>query len=368
VSPRLFLAHAAGRTRVEIVPDLFAEPGVLLDAIPPASRVFLLTDSNVAPLWAEPVERLLAEGKREARRIVLPAGEKAKTLSTVSEALDSLLDGGIRRDDRVVALGGGVLGDEAGLAASLALRGIPLVQVPTTLLAMVDSSVGGKTGVDHPTGKNRIGTFFQPVAVIVSPLFLRTLPEREIRAGLVEAAKGAWLAGEEETKLFEALPPSGVAADPRLLPVVEASIRFKLSVVEEDEREGGRRRILNLGHTIGHALEASTGWGRFLHGEAVAWGLRTALEISVRRRILDSATSRRLAGLLDRSAPLPPVADLPFERIEPFLAADKKVSAAGGSVWILLEGIGRPRVAADLSRDEIRSAWDGVRSGGSGQV
>lgn len=360
IPPPLEIPHAAGTSRIDFVRDAVADPSAAVEGIPRGSRLFLLTDDRVAPLWGDPVEAALRSTGREVVRFVLPSGEEAKTLATVAEALSGVLDAGIRRDDRVMALGGGVLGDEAGLVAALALRGVPVRQLPTTLLAMVDSSVGGKTGVNHPTGKNRIGAFHQPERVVVSPVFLSTLPSRELGAGRVEALKGALLAGEPEVaRAAEVLAGRG-----DLLDLVADALRLKARIVAADEREERERVVLNLGHTIGHALEGATGYARFRHGEAVGWGLLAVLELSASLGLLPRGDAERFARLVDAAAERPPVDDLPYERLVPFLAADKKSRSADGLRWVLLAAAGRPEVVVGVPEERVSAAWESVRRRG----
>ncbi len=355
------LRHSGGVCRIEFVDDLAADPAPLVAVVPSGSRVFLLTETNVAPLWADRLIAGIEERGRAVERVVLPAGETSKTPATVSDALDRVLGAGIRRDDRVVALGGGVLGDEAGLVAALALRGVACIQVPTTLLAMVDSSIGGKTGVNHATGKNRIGVFSQPEAVFLSPAFLATLPTRELAAGLHEAVKAAFLAGREETELAARLVASGRRDPLALLPLVEIAVRLKVRVVEADERENGLRQILNLGHTLGHALESATEYRRFLHGEAVGWGLLAALRLSVLRGELEADEASRLAEIVEGVGERPAVGDLPFEVLEPFLLTDKKARSDSGSAWVVIGAPGRASIVRDVRLAAAREAWEQTR-------
>ena len=291
-----------------------------------AKRAFVVTDENVAPLWADAAEESLGRAGFEAHRVVLPAGEANKTVATWSGCMDALLAGRIDRGTPVIALGGGVVGDVAGFAAATVLRGVPLVQVPTTLLAMVDSSVGGKTAVDHPAGKNLIGAFHQPTLVFAALGTLETLPRREVRAGLGEVVKTALLG---DAALFEVLErdaerlADGDAG--ALLPVVARCVEIKAAIVAEDEREGGLRAVLNLGHTVGHALEAALGYGTLLHGEAVAVGLLAETRWATRRGWCeDPHLHGRLARLLSRLG-LPSAAPgAAPEAVRAALGVDKK--------------------------------------------
>ncbi|MCB9665627.1 MAG: 3-dehydroquinate synthase [Alphaproteobacteria bacterium] len=255
-----------------------------------ARRVALVTDDVVAPLWAVQAEASLAEAGIASTRLTLPAGEEHKHLQTWATLVDGLLASGVDRRTPVVALGGGVVGDLAGFAAASALRGLPMVQVPTTLLAMVDSSVGGKTGFNHARGKNLVGAFHQPRLVWAALETLATLPARERGAGLGEVVKTALIADAALLARLEVLAPALAAGEPDALgEVVARCVAIKAEVVAEDEREGGRRAILNAGHTAGHALEAALGYGTLLHGEAVALGLIAELSWARDEGLLEEA-------------------------------------------------------------------------------
>jgi 3-dehydroquinate synthase len=255
-----------------------------------------------------------------------------------------------------VALGGGVVGDIAGFAAATFLRGVPVVQVPTTLLAQVDSAIGGKTGVNHPLGKNLIGAYHQPLAVLVDPTLLGTLPRREFRAGLYEAIKYGVIASRS---LFDRIArelPKLFARDPgALVPIIAESCRIKADVVEKDERESGPRRALNFGHTAAHALEAVTKYRRFRHGEAVGYGMLVAAELGVMRRTFAEAEREALAALIAQMGPLPPIADLPASELVQAMARDKKV-VAGTLHFVLPASIGSTTVVTDITTKELVEA------------
>ena len=269
---------------------------------------------------------------------------------------DALIKASADRASCIVALGGGVVGDTAGFAAATYLRGVPVVQVPTTLLAQIDSAIGGKTGVNHPLGKNLIGAYHQPLAVLVDPLLLSTLPRREFRAGLYEAVKYGVIASRG---LFDRLAgdlPKLFAREPAaLLPVVAECCQIKADVVGRDEREAGPRRALNFGHTAAHALEAVTKYRRFRHGEAVGYGMLVAAELGVRRKVFAEADRQALAALIAKMGPLPPVADLPVGELLLAIARDKKV-VAGKLHFVLPTSIGSTAVATDVSTDELSEA------------
>lgn len=288
--------------------------------------------------------------------ILVADGERAKTLTTVGRIYDALVRAQADRGSVIVAVGGGVIGDMAGFAAATFLRGIPVVQVPTTLLAQVDSAIGGKTGVNHTLGKNLIGAFHQPAAVIVDPALLSTLPRREFRAGLYEVVKYGVIASRELFEKIDAALPLLFARDTAaLVPVIAESCRIKASVVEADERETGLRRTLNFGHTAGHALEAVTKYRRFRHGEAVAYGMLAAAELARRRQILSTQDREALQALIVKMGPLPPVGDLDASQVVEAVSRDKKV-VDGTLHYVLPTEIGRTEIATDVSSAELRDA------------
>jgi len=286
----------------------------------------LLTDWEVGPLHADAVEAALVAAGREVVRVTLPSGEVRKDVRPVLDALDRLLDAGWQRSAPVVALGGGVLGDMAGLVAALCLRGVPFVQVPTTLLALVDSSVGGKVGVNHRSGKNLIGAFWQPALVAADLAFLDTLADRQLRAGFGEVVKTALLGDPELFAMLEADPDRYLRRDPgALMDAVARCVAVKAAIVAADAREAGVRRCLNLGHTFGHAVEAAAGYGRILHGEAVAIGLVASAELAARAGVGPTDLADRLRSLLTRLG-LPTAApDLPDSLLLRALSRDKKL-------------------------------------------
>ena len=325
----------------------------LLAAVLPARRVAVVTNDIVGPLYLPRLQATwAAAGATPLLEIVLPDGERHKTLPTVSRILDTLVANRFARDDLVVALGGGVVGDMAGFAAACYQRGIGFVQMPTTLLAQVDSSVGGKTGVNHPGGKNLIGAFHQPRAVIADTATLATLPPRELRAGLAEVVKHALICDAAFFSWLEANADALLALDPAALAhAVHRCCTIKAGVVSRDERETGERALLNLGHTFGHAIEQVTGFGPWLHGEAVGVGLAMAAGMSQRAGWLPAADAARLDALLARlglrtearGAVTPQAARAAMQ-------LDKKVQ--GGRVrLVLLKGIGQAFVTADWPTD-----------------
>jgi 3-dehydroquinate synthase len=332
-------------------------------AVPEARAGLIVTDSNVGPRYAGGVVAALEGAGLQATLVELEPGERSKTLETVSAVLDRALETGISRRDLVVALGGGVVGDIAGFAASILHRGVAFLQVPTTLLAQVDSSVGGKTGVDHAAGKNLIGAFWQPRAVVASQAVLGTLPEREVRSGLAEAIKHAFIADAGLVAWIEAQAPRLRALEPEAsIRLVLECCRIKARIVAQDEREeGGARARLNFGHTLGHALERELGYGVLTHGEAVALGMVWAARLSETLGVAEPGLARGLVEVLEglglpadpRAPGVPPVASV-------LRAARSDKKAHGGQVrFVLLSRMGESLIRP-LAWDEIEQglmAW-----------
>ncbi len=329
--------HALGSYPVIVEPGALSRLGPLAAEHLGGRRLALITDSNVGPLFDAfrrgPSPWRGAGGGAEppvfAAELVVPAGEQSKSRAQWGALSDQLLDRGFGRDSAIVALGGGVIGDLAGFVAATYLRGIPCLQVPTTLLAMLDASVGGKTGVDTPHGKNLIGAFHPPAAVVADPLVLRTLPEREYRAGLAEAVKHGLIA---DAGYFAWLGESAAAIARRdettLTTLVRRSVQIKAAVVGEDERESGRRAILNAGHTVAHAVEHASGYA-LPHGEAVALGLVAECELAEAMGIGRRGLGAEVAALLRRlGLPVRLEDGLPRDRVLAAMAADKKNRAA----------------------------------------
>lgn len=323
----------------------FGELGRRLLALAP-SRLFLVTNPTVGPLYAERLRAAVAAADRDLAAgmalVEIPDGERFKTLDTVSTIYDRLLDGGIDRRAMLVALGGGVVGDVAAFAASTVLRGVRFAMVPTTLLSQVDSSVGGKTGVDRPQGKNLVGTFWQPSLVAIDPAVLATLPPREVRAGLAEVVKTAVILDAELFSRLEAQAAAIRALDPGVLAdVIARCVRLKADVVAADEREEkGLRRILNFGHTVAHAIEQATGYDRYLHGEAVAIGMGVAARLSERRGLCSASDRERIEGLLERfGLEVAVPAGLDGSKLAAAIALDKKVERSRVA-YVVCRGIG----------------------------
>ncbi|MBM3367220.1 MAG: 3-dehydroquinate synthase [Betaproteobacteria bacterium] len=319
--------------------------------------VAVVTNAVVAPLYLERLERALrAAGARAITRIVIPDGEQAKDWRTLEQVFDALLAARCGRDTLVIALGGGVVGDLAGFAAAVYQRGVPFLQVPTTLLAQVDSSVGGKTAINHPRGKNMVGAFHQPLAVIADVATLNTLPERELRAGIAEVIKHGFILDADFVAWLEANIEKLLARDrDALAHAVQRSCELKAQVVAADERETGQRALLNFGHTFGHAIEAGLGYGEWLHGEAVAAGMVLAAELSARVGNLAAADTARVRALLLRARLPVRGPALGAERYLQLMQVDKK-AARGRVRFVLLEAIGRASLRDGVDEKLVREA------------
>jgi 3-dehydroquinate synthase len=352
VSPiRVEVRTSSATYPIDIAAGAVASLVALLNEVRAPRRRIIVTTANVWGLHGDRVSTVTDE-----EPIIIPDGERYKNVTTVMRIYDGLIKASADRATCLIALGGGVVGDIAGFAAATYLRGVPVVQVPTTLLAQVDSAVGGKTGVNHPLGKNLIGSYHQPLAVLVDPLLLATLPRREFRAGLYEVVKYGIIASRELFDRIVAHLPRLFARDAAaLLPVIAESCRIKADVVSRDEREAGPRRALNFGHTAGHALEAVTKYRRFRHGEAVAYGMLVATSVGVRRGTFTADDRQALASLIAKMGPLPPIADLSAAELIQAIARDKKV-VAGKLHFVLPAGIGSTLVATDVTTEEITEA------------
>jgi 3-dehydroquinate synthase len=318
-------------------------------------RMVVVSSTRIWSLHGRRVSAALAR-LGELKTALMADGERQKSWPTLERLCDDFLRARLARDGVVVAVGGGVVGDVAGFAAACYMRGVDWVQIPTTLLAMVDSSLGGKVGINHKSAKNLIGAFHQPRAVIIDPELLATLPPREIQSGAYEILKCAVLG---DRALFKALAhkPLDLRRSTRaeIDNAIASACRIKAEIVEKDEREGGLRRVLNLGHTLGHALEAATAFRRFTHGEAVGWGLIGEAWIARDRRLLSDSTFDGIAAAVDALGSRPRVSDLPADRVLAATARDKK--ARNGRVhFVLPTSIGRVSIRADVTPAEIRRA------------
>ena len=325
------------------------------------SSVFILTER---PLWKRWGKKFQEEsGVGDVQRIFVPPGETSKCLKSVERLAARLLELGADRRSLLIAFGGGVVGDLGGFVASTYMRGIDCIQVPTTVVAQVDSAVGGKTGVNVGAMKNLVGTYFPPRLVLCDPLVLTSLGARAFRSGLYEVVKHAILAGDplfsELEESLDSLRPANLKA---LGPALKRAVKVKVDVVSRDEREARLRQVLNLGHTFGHALEEVTGYRRFLHGEAVGWGLLAAIRLAQRLRVLrGTEEAQRMIELVDRVGPLPPVRDLDSQKIFDLLSRDKK--AIGGRIhWVLPERIGKVLITADVPQAAAAAAFRDVQA------
>ncbi len=353
-SAEITVRTPGGRYGVLVWPGALALAGEELEKLAPGRPWAIITDRNVWKYWGKSLEAALG---RRYLLVSIPPGEEQKSLAVAERICEQLVRQGADRTSILIAFGGGVVGDLAGFVASVFLRGVEYIQIPTTLLAQIDSSVGGKTGVNLRAGKNLVGTFYQPKRVLADPEVLRTLPHRELRAGLFEAAK----CGVLRKSLFDFLERrrddllrrnAGALAE-----LVGRAVRLKAWVVGRDEKEAGLRRVLNLGHTVGHALEAETGYRYFLHGEAVAWGLRAATLIAQEGGMIGERAAARIHGLVKSLGPLPPLVRLSPGRLAARLLADKKTR--GGQVhFILPERIGRVRVVTGIEAAAVVRALE----------
>ncbi|HEX7053951.1 MAG TPA: 3-dehydroquinate synthase [Burkholderiales bacterium] len=337
---------------IHIGAGILGEPALYAPHL--AGVAAVVTNPRVAPLYLPRVQAALEAAGARVVPILVEDGEQAKRWQVLEQVFDALLAARCGRDSVIVALGGGVVGDLAGFAAAVYQRGIAFLQVPTTLLAQVDSSVGGKTAINHPRGKNMIGAFHQPRAVIADVATLDTLPDRELRAGLAEVIKhGAALDAVFFEWLEENIGPLLARRRDALAYAVRRSCELKAAIVAEDERESGARALLNFGHTFGHAIEAGSGYGAWLHGEAVAAGMVLAGELSARAGLLPAADSARLRRLIARAG-LPVVPPrLEEARWLELMALDKK-SAQGRTRFVLLDALGKAALKSGIDESLLR--------------
>ena len=315
-------------------------------------RIFVLTS---APIWALWGETFVASFPEEPIVLFLEPGEKYKSLASVEKLLREMARAGGDRGSLLIAFGGGIVGDVGGFLAAIYMRGIVYVQVPTTFLAQVDSSVGGKTGVNLPEGKNLVGSFHQPLAVFADIGVLGTLPDRELRAGLMESVKAGIIRDRALVRFMEEHVDEVLGRDAKALEkVIAASIRMKAGVVSRDERETGLRMILNLGHTVGHALEQATGYKTLLHGEAVGWGMIATLYLARKRGAITAGQFERLERLIYLYGPLPAL-KLKAKKVVAATGGDKK-NVGGVRRFVLPVGIGDAGVVEDVTREELEAA------------
>ncbi len=338
---------------IHIRSGLLADIGKDLQQSSFASRYGVISDEYVAELYGDTLMQSLAAAGIQAELITFPRGEENKNLETMTALASELAGRGFDRGDALIALGGGVTGDITGFLASIYMRGIPFVQIPTTLLAQVDSSVGGKTGVDIPEGKNLVGTFYQPRAVYIDTDVLQTLPSEELRGGLAEVIKYGVIYDADFFAFLEANREAVFSLDQEIITrLIARCCEIKARVVEEDEREGGFRRILNYGHTIGHAVEASSGFS-IIHGLAVGIGMCAAAELAVKTGCLSQDDARRIRVLIDSyGLPVSVPEDLDRQAIRKYLLSDKKT--VGGRVfYVLPETIGKVLITDQVASDDV---------------
>jgi 3-dehydroquinate synthase len=319
--------------------------------------IFVLTSPEIWSLWGERMHDSLPQ---EPLVLFLPPGERHKRMAQVERLATEMAKSGADRSSLLIAFGGGVIGDMGGFLSAIYMRGIDYIQVPTTLLSQVDSSVGGKTGANLQTGKNLVGCFYPPQEVVADIALLHTLPQRELRAGIYESIKAGLIRDAALFRFIESHREALDQGDPASLEkMIAASIRMKAEVVNLDEREFGVRMILNFGHTIGHAIEAATGYRALLHGEAVAWGMIAALDISRQRNLLTADTVQRIESLIRYFDP-PALPSLSAKRLLQAASGDKK-NRAGVRRFVLLQGLGNAVVAEDVTDAEVLTAIDAMR-------
>jgi 3-dehydroquinate synthase len=333
-------------------------PGIIeraADYIPEkVSRVFVVTNDDVWRHQGARLEKGLARVPFE--KLVLPAGEPNKRLAPLEALACQMIDLGADRQSLIIAFGGGIVTDMGGFLAAMFMRGIPVIQIPTTLLAQVDAAVGGKTGVNLANGKNLIGAFHQPLAVLVDPAVTETLPEREYRAGLYEVIKHGIIASEPLFRLMTQRRDQVLAkCTPEVTEIIAESVRIKAEVVSADEKENGLRRILNFGHTFGHALEAETRYERFLHGEAVAWGMKAATHLASIEGML--ADSEEIIHAIESYGPIPTLNGLSVDALQKRLTADKK-TVHGKVHFVLPVAVGKVEVVSGIDPRNVTIAME----------
>ena len=318
-----------------------------------AGKLFLVTQQDVWDLYKAQMDPRIAD---KAEVLFFPGGEPNKRLASVETLADQMLDRGADRTSVVIGFGGGIVTDVSGFLAAIFMRGVPVLQIPTTLLAQVDAAVGGKTGVNLVGGKNLIGSFHQPLAVLIDPRVVDTLSTREYRAGLAEVVKSAII---RDPDLFDLLRNASQAVLARQAAEVDeliaATVRIKAEVVSADEREGDLRRILNFGHTVGHAIEAETGYTRFLHGEAVGWGMLAAIRLAELTGYLEQGSAQSMREVIALYGPLPPAEGLDAEKLLPRLANDKK-TLQGQVHFVLPVRIGEVKIVSGIAPETIAQA------------
>jgi 3-dehydroquinate synthase len=363
-SHRIPVDSPAGRYEVTIQPGLLGRVGAL---IPNSSGLaVIITDSRVGPIWADTVEKSLRDAGRRVIVVTFPPGETHKTIATVSDLYDRILPMGIERSSIVIALGGGLVGDLAGFVAATLLRGLPFVQVPTTLLAMVDASVGGKTGVNHAFGKNLIGAFHQPKAVLIDPAVLKSLPIDDLRGGLAECIKHDIIRDAEGFAHLEETIESALAVDvPYLANLVAHNVGIKAAVVAADPFETGERAHLNFGHTFGHAIETICEY-RYSHGQCVALGMTAASRLAVSMNMLDAVSCDRIIALINKAGLPTGGLHCSAKPVVDAMLFDKKMKDRRVR-FVLPERIGHVVIRDDVPSELVMAAVESLRSDGGHQ-
>ena len=354
--PAISVTTPSASYRVHIASGILRTlyPRIRKLSAPRSPRIFVVTSPNIWKAWSGP---FLASFPSPPEILFLPPGERHKRLPSIERLAEHLARSGADRDSLLIAFGGGVIGDLTGFLAAIYMRGIPHLQIPTTLLAQVDSSVGGKTGANLAAGKNLIGSFHHPLATLVDPDLLSTLPPAELRSGLQEAIKSAII---RDAKLFRQLEQKAPLILPRkpnlqiLAKVVTASIRVKAEVVNLDERENGLRMTLNFGHTIGHAIESATNYNQLLHGQAVGWGMIAALHVALNRATITQPQFHRMATLIHTYGPLPPF-KATARKLVALTSSDKK-RRSGQRAFVLPTSIGATEIVYDVTDPELLTA------------
>jgi 3-dehydroquinate synthase len=333
--------RGCSRNIFEFVPQLGKRKG----------KIFVVTTEDVWKLHGHTLKLSLAH--RESNVLFFPGGEPRKRLSEVEALAEQMMQAGADRSSIVIAFGGGIVGDLAGFLAAIFMRGIPVIQIPTTLLAQVDAAVGGKTGVNLVSGKNLLGSFHQPLAVLIDPDVLKTLPEREYRAGLYEIVKCGVIRDAELFRMLDSQADDVLRQQPEIVDrIIADAVRIKAEVVTADEREGGLRRILNFGHTFGHALEAETKDERLLHGEAVAWGMQAATLLAERTENIARPDAYAIRKVIRKYGPIPPLDGISAANLAARLRSDKK-TVQGKIHFVLPVSIGATRIVQDVDEQVV---------------
>src|SRR5690242_6133746 len=359
IMPTIRVTSSAGPYDVVCAADALSRKASLVAGLGESTGTFLLSSPRVWSYWGKALATKLPGGSR-CRPILFDDREAAKNLATVETIARQLVTAGADRHAILVAVGGGVVGDVAGFAAATYLRGVRLVHIPTTLVAQVDSAIGGKTGVNLPEGKNLVGAFYPPKLVIADPGVLRTLPHREYRSGLYEVVKYGVIADEKLFEFLERHMDAVLRRDPAALAwMIPRCVAIKARVVRADEHESGLRQILNFGHTLGHALEAATKYRRFLHGEAIGWGMVAATMMALKVGRLSDSDATRIIRLVASVGPLPPLGNIRASQLHPILSGDKK-ARRGRVLWVLPRRVGKTEWGVDVPWPVVVQAFNGL--------